>query len=304
MRKAFYFRLLLLLVGVILFFHSCVKDRGPLPEPPYSFTYVEGFESSLSLPSGWTLFNPDNDCAWQVVNTAHSTGLNCIGFNNCDGNGTADPTGRKDRFTTHAFDFSKATTVSLSFDVAYAVLNFKGVVYTDSLAVYASTDGGGTWNRIYYDGGYTLTNIPELTTSPPCWAPTSSSDWRTDKTSLNSLAGKSNVLFAFENISGWGEWIFLDNISIVATNQAPCNATFATDVLPIMQTECGKSGCHDGSSQSDLNTYAGVKSRVDNGGIKKRMFDGNGGFMPATGKLPDATLNKVKCWMDNGALNN
>jgi hypothetical protein len=228
-----------------------------------------------------------------------------MGFNNCSGDGTTDMTGRKDRCITAAYDFSQATSVSISFDVAYAVLNFKGTTYTDSLAVFFSTDGGGTWTRIYLKGGSDLTNIPIITSSTSCWAPVSAADWRTDNISLNNLAGQAKVMFAFENRSDWGEWIYLDNISITANNQPPCNATYTKNIQTIMQNHCATAGCHDPiSGHSDLTTYTGVKSIVDNGNLKKRMIDGNPSFMPQSGKLPDSTLSKVQCWLDNGASNN
>ena len=35
--------------------------------------------------------------------------------------------------------------------------------------------------------------------------------------SLASLTGQSNVMLAFENLSGWGSWLYLDNINIANT---------------------------------------------------------------------------------------
>jgi hypothetical protein len=171
---------------------------------------VEGFESG-NLPSGWSLFNPDNDAAWQVVSAIAHTGAFSIGFNNCDGNGTVDMTGAKDRFITSAYDFTNATnTGGLSFDVAYAVLNYKNHLYTDTLTIFSSIDCSTTWNQVYLEGGTTLSGI---TTTASCWAP-ASSDWRTVNVNLGSLAGQSSVMFAFENRSDWGEWVYLDNINI------------------------------------------------------------------------------------------
>lgn len=190
---------------------TAVNFAGSLPIP-----LVEGFESSSAgLPANWTLDNPDADAGWEVLTTVALTGSNCIGFNNCDGNGAGiDMTGTKDKFITSAYDFTTATaSASLSFDVAYAVLNYKGLTYPDSLAVYSSSDCGTTWNQIYLKGGGTLSTS---TTTISCWTPSSTADWRTDNISLSNLAGKSSVMFAFENRSDWGEWIYIDNININA----------------------------------------------------------------------------------------
>lgn len=175
---------------------------------------LEGFETSANLPDGWTLDNPDGDAAWQVVTNLAHTGTNSIGFNNCDGNGTGiDMTGTKDRLITAAYDFTNTTvTASMSFDLAYAVLKYKNQILNDSLAISYSTDCGTTWTQLYLKGGVELSNI---ITSVSCWVPTAS-DWRTETINLGVLAGQPNVMFAFENRSNWGEWIYIDNINITA----------------------------------------------------------------------------------------
>jgi hypothetical protein len=125
---------------------------------------------------------------------------------------------------------------------------------------------------------------------------------------VNNLAGHSNVKFAFENTSDWGEWIYIDNVSIAASSGSNgCDTvTYAKSIQPIIQTQCAIQGCHvsGGSGPTNFSTYAGVKLDVDNGNLKKRMIDGNPSIMPASGKLPDAMINKVQCWLDAGAPNN
>jgi hypothetical protein len=174
----------------------------------------EGFEASTDLPNGWTLDNPEGDAAWQVVTNVAHTGTHAIGFDNCDGNGAgSDMTGLKDKFITVPYDFSNATTsANLTFDLAYAVLKYKNQTLSDSLAIYSSTDCGMTWNQLYLKGG---TDLSSITTSESCWMPTDA-DWKTESIDLSMLAGKSSVMFAFENRSNWGEWIYIDNINITA----------------------------------------------------------------------------------------
>lgn len=294
--------------GFIFLYSSCVKDIGMPIQPPYSFRQTEGFEGGSTLPSGWQLVNPDNDASWEVVTTTAHEGKNCIGFNNCSGDGNTDMTGRKDRLITPSYDFSKATSVSLSFDIAYALLFFKNQEYPDSLAVFSSIDGGATWDTLYSKGGSDLSNIQPITTSPPCWVPASSSDWRTDYIPLNKLAGQPHVMFAFENRSAWGEWIFIDNISISASSgTTDCDKiTFSKDIQPLIKSNCATTGCHvpNGSAPGDYTTFDAIKSDADRGQLKKRMIDGNPSFMPPSGKLDEATLNKLNCWLNAGAPNN
>ena len=181
--------------------------------------FVEGFEGSSSLPAGWSINNPDGDVAW-VINTAVAhTGNNSIAMNNCDGDGTTDMTGKKDWFYTSTYDFSSASSGSLSFDVGYIPTTQSGTNYTDTLIVYSSIDCGTTWTQIYRKGGVALSTGPifTITSGTSCAVP-SSSQWRTDVITLSGVAGHSNVEFAFENISDWGDWLYLDNINITANS--------------------------------------------------------------------------------------
>lgn len=312
MSKIFTIRFFFFITVALLFFNSCLKDKGQPKPAPFDLSEVQGFESSANLPSGWTLYNPDNDAAWQVVTTVSKSGNNCVGFNNCSGDGTIDMTGTRDRLITPSYDFTNATSASISFDVAYAFLNFHNTKpFPDTLVVFSSIDNGSTWNQIYIKGADSLSNIPTITSNPPsqlCWAPDTSTtdDWRTDYISLNNLAGKAHVKFAFENRSGWGEWIYLDNISINASNSNCEGITYLKDIQPIIQNQCATSGCHvpGGESPTDLNSYSGIKAVADNGKLKQRALDGSPSFMPVSGRLPESMINKIRCWLDAGAPNN
>ncbi len=184
---------------------------------PAALPLMEGFESSTTIPTGWTISNPDNDAAWQVSTTVAKTGSHCLGFNNCNGNGSTDMTGKKDKLSSTIYDFSTASTAQMSFDVAYALLVYQGTSYNDSLTVLASSNCGSTWSKIYAKGGSSLASGPQQTSVSSCWSPTTS-DWRNDVINLNSFCGQSSVMFAFVNRSAWGEWIYLDNINITSTN--------------------------------------------------------------------------------------
>ncbi|HKC67765.1 MAG TPA: C10 family peptidase, partial [Bacteroidia bacterium] len=197
---------------------------------------VEGFESSgTNLPAGWTLGNPDNDAAWQIVTTVAHTGTNCIGFNNFDGDQTTDMTGRKDWFYTGTYNFSSSISASMTFDVAYAVLNYSGTLYTDTLSVLYSVDCGTTWHQIYKKGGATLASAGTTTNTSTGWTPASSSQWRTDNINLSAITGQASVMFAFQNTSDWADWLYIDNINITAnstTGISSNNALSSVSVYP------------------------------------------------------------------------
>ena len=182
-----------------------------------SLPLQEGFETSTNVPAGWTINDPDNDGFKWVVSTTvggFSTSSHCMAFDNCSP--STDITGRKDKFITVPYNFSSATAANMTFDVAYAYLVLSSVTYTDTLVVYSSIDCGTTWNQVYKKGGATLATAPNLTTaSPTCFTPTAT-QWRNETINLNSLAGQSSVMFAFENRSDWAEWMYVDNINITS----------------------------------------------------------------------------------------
>lgn len=184
----------------------------------------EGFEASPALPAGWAFGNPDNDASWQVMTTVGRTGNNSIAFNNCYSGGAAYPEdlyGKKDRFYTGSYDFTGTNIPQLSFDVAYAPYDDGTQVLADTLSVYYSTDCGNNWSLCYQKGGYTLATDAGFNPNwdvdgGACWWPTTPSQWRNEFFSLSALTGSSNVMFAFENTSGSGGWLLLDNINILS----------------------------------------------------------------------------------------
>jgi len=81
---------------------------------------------------------------------------------------------------------------------------------------------------------------------------------------------------------------------------------YSVDIQPIINNSCATPGCHvaGGSGSGDFTTYAGVFSKVSNGTFKARVIDGTPSFMPISGRLPDAEIEKIQCWLSAGAPNN
>lgn len=93
-------------------------------------------------------------------------------------------------------------------------------------------------------------------------------------------------------------------ITVNSTIASQTGVSFATDIAPILQANCIKSGCHNGDNGADRNwsVFANVQSNAQN--IKTRTGNKS---MPAdiapTG-LPQAQIDLIACWVDSGALNN
>jgi len=94
------------------------------------------------------------------------------------------------------------------------------------------------------------------------------------------------------------------NQPIVTTPPPPPDAcdtiTYAKHIKPIVDMNCALSGCHAGTTSNPLFTsYELFKDRADAGRIKARAIDGPS-FMPPSGKLPQAQLDLITCWLENG----
>jgi len=82
-------------------------------------------------------------------------------------------------------------------------------------------------------------------------------------------------------------------------------AKFSTDILPIVNTKCAISGCHNAAAATNssgftLQTFDQLKDKVDR--IHVRVVTQK--TMPPTGPLLPAEIDKFKCWIASGALNN
>lgn len=83
------------------------------------------------------------------------------------------------------------------------------------------------------------------------------------------------------------------------------NMTYTKDIQSIITVNC--SGCHTGNVATGVNlgTYAGLRTRADNGRLLDRITttDPNR-LMPKGGpRLPECEISKIKAWINRGAPN-
>jgi len=80
------------------------------------------------------------------------------------------------------------------------------------------------------------------------------------------------------------------------------NASFAADVMPIIQSSCAKPDCHASGSINGpgaLTSYTQIKNAASD--IKSAVVSR---FMPKEGSLTQSQIKSISCWVDGGALNN
>lgn len=173
-----------------------------------STPFAEGFQSATFPSNGWMIDNPDNDHTWQRTIDAGGFGLSSSSalFQNFYNGGTDT----YDGLITPPFNFTALNTAYLNFDVAYCDPN--STFYSDTLKVYSTLDCGSTWNLIYSKGGATLATAPAPLTFSE-FVP-DSTQWRTENINVSTLISNPLVSFKFENVSYWGNDLYLDNINI------------------------------------------------------------------------------------------
>ena len=210
--------------------------------PTSSLPLVETFQSSTFPPTGWTMnYQNAGDSAWELCPTNGYNSSQCMYFPaNCGY--VHNISGERQQIYTPDYSFAATTNPEMWFDVAYEPYDRR---FSDTLAIYSSTDCGNTWNLIYLKGGMTLcttgsTDSAGVDTSGGngCFIPPNAQAWRTDSINLATLAGNTSVMFSFESRSGWGNILYLDNINV-----ADISVTCTTPATPTIQASPGTTNC-------------------------------------------------------------
>ena len=187
-----------------------------------SLPLVEGFEGGTFPSSNWSLDNPDGLVAWETTTDGNGFGnsTTSIILNNF----TDDHEGERDGLLTPILNFAPAIggTITLDFSVAYARYSNNN---HDSLLVRVSTDCGISWQTIYAKGNNDLSTNGGLS-ELGYFTPTDSM-WRMESINLDGLSGEPRVQFRFENYSGFGNNVYLDDINVY---YIPPNVTPVADL--------------------------------------------------------------------------
>ena len=85
-------------------------------------------------------------------------------------------------------------------------------------------------------------------------------------------------------------------------NCATSPAKFRADILPLITSKCATPNCHNAEASGGvvLQNYAEISAAKDR--IYERAVVEKS--MPETGPLPPSEIALLKCWIDNGALDN
>ncbi len=103
-------------------------------------------------------------------------------------------------------------------------------------------------------------------------------------------------------------WILQNALQNKCTDNSACdsiNVKYSTTIAPLLSANC--TGCHNASvisGSTQLDTYAGVVSAVNNGQLMGSLI-GNLSRMPKYGTaLSGCDIGKIRKWISDGAPNN
>ncbi|MES2131402.1 MAG: M43 family zinc metalloprotease [Bacteroidota bacterium] len=203
---------------------TSTKVRSPFPSVSWhvdqaSYPAMEGFESSSSLPTGWSITNPDyGSITWQYANYG-SNSSRCMVLPNANGFGQTFTGTNIDMLETNQYNFNNTTNITLSYDYSYAR---KPGAAGDAFAFEYSTDCGGTWSTLGTTPTTTVMAVSGGTVSAP-YVPYSQAKWVTKTYAasvMGPMNGKSDVKFRFwfqNGQAGDAQNLYIDNLNITGT---------------------------------------------------------------------------------------
>ncbi|MFY8165015.1 MAG: PKD domain-containing protein, partial [Sediminibacterium sp.] len=194
---------------------------GGLPLP-----FSENWENNATY-SRWEVQNPDGKTTWTILPVSgNGSSSLAAGVKNFDYS-EAEDTPLRDGLISPLLDLNGLSQATLSFKHAYRRYDN---VFQDSLAVFASRDCGSTWIRIgTFRETQTISPFVFITNSnfTSEFIPTTSADWCGNsgfsgcKTiNLNAFVG-SAIKIKFENISVFGNNLYIDDISVTGVSNLP-----------------------------------------------------------------------------------
>ena len=175
-----------------------------------SLPFYEGFQN-ISLPTNWSIVNNDNDKTWEITSLAGYNSNASIYVNNAD----YPANGEIDDLILPTLDLSSSISVDLSFDYAYALWTDPNANpnYSDTLQIWASSDCGSTWQKIWEEEGTDLVTTTPIFTGA-AWTPSGNNDWQSEVVNLNNYINQQDFVLKFRNITDYENNIFIDNINI------------------------------------------------------------------------------------------
>jgi len=179
---------------------------------PGTLPFLENFDQ---IPPNWQIINPDNKLTWQSVTAPKTNTNNRAAFIDFYNN---ENEGERDYLVTPVLNFTDLQLAFLSFEYAYA--RYPNV-NLDSLLVIVSTKcdfqfGAEGQDVIFRNGG---ADLATSNTTSAFYIPGGEADWRSVSINLSAYLGEPYVQIAFVGLNGYGNNLYLDNVSLIISEQ-------------------------------------------------------------------------------------
>ncbi len=179
--------------------------------------FVQDFSAAGPFPpAGYLLVNPQANVTWtqnQNVNAPGSNGGSMM-FDNYS-NPNVSP--QKDNFLLPRISTAGKSHLKLKLKYAYAAYSSFGGIAPDTFTIGFTKECGGNINKLWKKGGLELATAG---TTGNRYVP-QDADWQLIQMNLDSLLAYPELSFSFENQSGFGNQIFLDDIYIDTIDNCP-----------------------------------------------------------------------------------
>jgi hypothetical protein len=179
--------------------NNCIQFNVFVNESVFDASNVnQDFSSELFPYESWISDNPDQSNTW--MHSDHEGGMLLMDFY------TYGDLDQVDALLAGPVNLTEADASFLSFDVAYAP--YSDLLF-DGLGVAVSTDCGLSWSQVYYKEGVNLATAGART--EPFFP--LAGNWRSECIDLSNFTSEESVLVSFIGFNGWGNQLFLDNVS-------------------------------------------------------------------------------------------
>ncbi|PSR11770.1 MAG: hypothetical protein C7N36_14880, partial [Bacteroidetes bacterium] len=207
-------------------FTEYIIEIGFGPDFPKIF-FFDGFEQGTG---SWNVTNPDNNITWQSTAVGGNMGSRAAYVNNFDYNAA----GQIDALVSSPFDFSAESDIRFTMEYAYRRYSN---TFNDELKIYLSTNGGTTFPNLLFSGDENGSgNFATGGDLANAFTPFVADDWCGNgpgciDLDLSAYAGQSNVVIKIENITGFGNNMYVDNVAITTACESlePPTADFFHD---------------------------------------------------------------------------
>jgi len=88
-----------------------------------------------------------------------------------------------------------------------------------------------------------------------------------------------------------------EELDLITDDQCDSEISFTASIKPIIDANC--INCHGGNRFPDLRTHGGISTNAAR--VRTQVVNRT---MPQGGSLTNEEIELIRCWIDNGALNN